>query len=306
MGKILETGAAGFVGSALARILIKRNFDVTLIDNYSTPSNITDIEGVKIKRVDIRDRNLDLYNYDVLFHLAAISGIRRCREKPDEAFDVNVRGTYNLLQTFSGRVIFPSTSAVYGEAKKPVIDESHPATPLSEYGQTKLEAETLVKLHGNYIIFRFSNIYGRGLFNKRTVTDGFIDMALAKKNLEIHGDGRQRRDFVHLNDALTAYWFGMRTSFNGIYNIGGNEPLSINDVAELVIKQYRSIFGYNLTKNYVPQDCGRMWKDFVFSSDKAKRELGYEPSFSVSDEVRSRLNAYAKSGEEAKCLRLNR
>jgi UDP-glucose 4-epimerase len=210
------------------------------------------------------------------------------------AFEVNVRGTYNLLKTLRGRIIFASTSAVYGEATKPEIDEAHAANPLSSYGSTKFRAEKLVELHDDYAVFRFSNIYGYGLMHKRTVTDIFIESALKQQPLVIHGDGRQRRDFVHINDALHAYWQAMNTNYCGIYNIGGNEALSINDIAELVIKQYRNVFGYTLKKQYIPEDCGRRWRDFTYSSEKAKSELGYEPGYSVSDEIRSRFNAYKK------------
>ena len=80
MKKILITGAAGFVGSALAKFLIKRNYDVTLIDNYYLPSNLSSINNIPIQRLDIRDPSLDVSSYQYVFHLAAVSGIRRCEE----------------------------------------------------------------------------------------------------------------------------------------------------------------------------------------------------------------------------------
>lgn len=265
-----------------------------LIDNYSTPSNITEIDGTIIDHRDIRS-SIDLSDYDILFHLAAISGIKTCDANPEEAFDVNVRGTFNLLKTFKGRIIFASTSAVYGEAVHSTITEGHPALPLGTYGKTKLEAERLVKLHDNYLILRFSNIYGHGLSHKHTVADLFVDRALRKEILYVDGDGRQRRDFIHINDALHAYWNAMRSGLSGTYNIGGNEALSINDIAELVIKNYRKVFGYTLETRHLPGDVGRKWKDFIYSSRKAKEELNYEPSYSMGDEIRERLNAHSRS-----------
>ncbi len=293
--RIIISGAAGYVASALARLLIQKGFRVHLIDNYSTPSNITSVENIPIEVADIR-ADLNLSGYEVCFHLAAISGIKRCNENMAEAHDVNVQGTINLLNKLDKncRVIFASTSAVYGEAKSPTIVEDHTTLPLGTYGETKLRGEGFVVGHRNHCILRFTNIYGRGLFNKRTVADSFIDNAVARKPLTIHGDGRQRRDFVHLNDVLVAYWLAMKSEFNSTYNIGGNEALSINDIAELVIKQYRNIFGYTISKKYVEADCGRQWHDFIYSSYKAKNELSYEPSFSVNDEIRERLNAEAK------------
>lgn len=289
--KILITGAAGYVASTLARLLIQKNYECKLIDNYYVPSNIIDIENVHIDKIDIRDLQ-DISMYDIVFHLAAVSGINVCNDNEALAFDVNVKGTYNLLKTLKGKIIFASTSAVYGEAHHHTITENHEVTPLGAYGRTKLEAEKLIQLNPRYTILRFSNIYGHGILHKRTVTDGFIDMALDEKPLKIHGDGKQRRDFVHINDVLRAYWQAMRTTLNGTYNIGGNEALSVNDIAELVIKQYRNIFGYTIEKRYIKlARKGREWHDFTYSSVKARDELGYEPSYSVSDEIRERMNA---------------
>lgn len=291
---MLITGAAGYVGSYLASKLIFKNHDVTLIDNYFKPSNIKEINNVPIEHKDIRDLT-DLSEYDVIFHLAAISGIKECEEKKEEATDVNVRGTFNILKTCKGRIVFASSSAVYGQAEESEIDETHPVIPRSHYGTTKLEAEQLVKLHNNYCILRFSNIYGMGQFCKRTVADLFVEMALKKENLIIHGDGRQRRDFIHINDAVRSYLLAIRLDTNGTYNIGGNEALSINDIAELVIKNYREIFGYTLEKKYILIDCGILWKDFIYSCKLAKDELRYEPTYTVDDEVRERFNAHSRA-----------
>ncbi len=293
MTKILITGAAGYVGSALARMLIQKNFDVWLIDNYSTPSNITEIEGVRIEKKDIRDGSLNLSHIDVLFHLAAISGIKRCDKDPQAAIDVNTRSILNLLKNFKGKIIFPSTSAVYGQCQYSPIDEKHFLNPRSLYGSTKLEAEFLIQKNiENFVIFRFSNIYGRGIFNKRTVIDNFIDLSLQRKSLEIHGDGKQKRDFVHLNDTLSAYWIAMRSEIGGIFNVGGNQALSINDIAELVVKSYRKVFGYSLGISHIATDCGMKWKDFEYSSKLIKNNLNHEPSYSIGDEIRERFIAY--------------
>jgi len=291
--KICITGSAGYVASWLAQALIKKNHEVTLIDNYRTPSHLILIENIPIGKVDIRDIT-DLSKFDVLFHLAGVSGIKECEDNKDEAFDINVRGTFNLLKTFKGRIIFASTSAVYGEAKEPEIDESHPTVPRSWYGQNKFDAENIVKLHSNYCILRFSNIFGKGYICKRTVADLFIENALKKESIQIHGDGKQRRDFVHLNDAIRAYLLAMKSDINGIFNIGGNEALNINEIAELTAKTYRKLFDGNISIEHIPIDCGILWKDFIYSSLKAKTILGYEPMYSISDEISERLTTYAK------------
>lgn len=295
----LITGAAGYVGSALARLLIQQNYSVRLIDNYMIPSNLKDIDGISIERRDIRDEDLDIGNIEVCFNLAALSGINLCEKDFDTAYDINTRGIFNLLKQLpnSCRFIQASSSAVYGEAKNIQIDEKHPLSPLSRYGFTKFKAEEVVSLHENYTILRFSNIYGRGVFNKkRTVIDGFIEQAIAGETLEIHGDGRQRRDFVHIRDAIRAYYLAMKTELSEIFNIGGNEALSINDITELVRKQYRNVTGYGIKTKYIKESCGRKWKDFEYSSEKARYILGYEPCETVGDEIRERFLVNQKKG----------
>jgi UDP-glucose 4-epimerase len=296
--RILISGAAGYIASWLARNLIKQNHEVTLWDNYRIPSNLTEIENVKIEKRDIRD-SCDVSEFDVIFHLGAVSGINDCEENKEEAYDINVRGTFNLLKTCQGRFLFPSTSAVYGIADASEIDETHPTLPRSFYGQNKLDAENMVKLHHSYGILRFSNIYGKGYTCKRTVADCFIENALNGSPLMIHGDGKQRRDFVHINDVIRSYILVMQSDINGIYNIGGNEALSINEIADLVKNNYRKIFGDEVIIKRIPIDCGMLWKDFNYLSKLAKDVLRYEANYTISDEIRSRLIAYKKS--EKRC-----
>ena len=293
MNRILITGAAGYIGSALAKFLIKRNIDVTLIDNYYLPSNIQSIDGVEIQRIDIRD-DWHWDEFDIIFHLAGVVGISSCEERSDEAFNVNVKGTFNLLKKCKGRFIFASSSAVYGQATEPEITEETCMAPRSVYGANKAYAENIVQLHTNYCILRFSNIYGKALTCKRTVADCFIENALARKDLLIHGDGKQRRDFVHINDVIKSYWCAMNSEYCGILNIGGNECLNINEIAKLVVDDYRELFGFEPNVKHIPIDCGVVWKDFYYLSKQAKNLISYEPQYSIKDEIRRRLNAHAK------------
>ena len=163
----------------------------------------------------------------------------------------------------------------------------------------KLIAEDIVKMHDQYVILRFSNIYGHGLTHKRTVADLFIEKAIKNEPLQITGDGRQRRDFLHIYDAVRAYWSCIKYGHDCICNVGGNEALSINDIATLVEKTYLKVVGSKLPDRvYVEANKDRDWKDFVYSSQLAKGVLNYEPMCSISDEVRERINAYTRKNEK--------
>lgn len=295
MGKIMITGAAGYIGSSLAQFLIKHKFEVVLIDNYYKPSKITAVEGVLIQNQDIRDPSLNLSGFDVLFHLAAVSGIKTCEDDKEEAFDINVKGTFNLLKTFKGRTIFASTSAVYGQADEPTIHEESHISPRNHYGATKLQGEELVKLTNNYCILRFSNIYGKAMSLKRTVCDLFIENALKQEPLIIYGTGRQRRDFVHFRDVIKSYWNSMNSELNEILNIGGNQELNINDVASMVCECYRKNFGYIPQIKKVPMDGGPVWRDFTYDTNRAKIAINYKPQHCMEDEIVNRIAAHRKS-----------
>jgi UDP-glucose 4-epimerase len=296
--KIIITGAAGYVGSYLASRLIRAGHNCTLIDNFYIPSNLTHVCDVPIQHLDIRTP-AHLQEFDVMFHLAAISGIKQCEDNVADAHDVNTRGTFNLLKTFKGKIIFASTSAVYGEASQPIIDELHPAAPVMFYGSSKLYAENIVRLHDKYCILRFSNIYGYGMNCKKTVIDLFLENAINKKIVDIHGDGKQRRDFVHIQDVVRAYICAMNNDLSGTFNVGGNEALSVNEIFELISKSVKRTIGHSPEKKYVGSDCGRIWKDFTYSSELAKEMLKYEPLYSVKDEIIERVNIYQK--RVAKC-----
>jgi len=300
MGKILITGAAGYVGSYLAYSLPKD--ELVLIDNYSKPSPIVTINGIKIKHLDIRDKfdvRLMLDGVSTVVHLASMSGIKKCKDDPT-SFASNVVGTKNLtdaaIKKGVKKFIFASTSAVYGSTKDYLMSEEHSKDPVTEYGKQKLEAESYIKEIKNHIIYRKSNVYGKGLLVKTTVIDNFIQKALTSEPIEIQGDGKQTRDFIHINDTINAYKIALRTTRYGTYNIGsGKDALSIQDIANIVNENCHQVLGYRVPLVKTPKREDRDWKDFVYSTKKAKDTLNFESTYHVLDEVRNRLNARKKA-----------
>ena len=291
--KILITGAAGYVGSVLAKQF--QSQELLLVDNYSsTDSDRPKILGVgqhEIINADISDRDVaeDITkNIDVIYHLAAVSGIPRC-EQNLASYLSNVVGTAYLGMCAEindvKKIIFASTSAVYGESQVYNITETHRIKPRSRYGWQKYAAETvLTSLKIPVIIFRKSNIFGDGYFHKQVAVDVFIDKVKAGEDITIHGKGTQRRDYVHLDDVVDAYVQAIYWD-SGVYNIGGNDNLSVNELADLII----SLGKGKSKKVYQEQrETERLIKNFNYDCSRAK-SMGYHPKKRVEDEVRRRL-----------------
>ena len=294
--KILITGAAGYIGSALAQKF--ENHNLLLIDNYSAHKDgrphLLNVGKNEIVHADIADEEVckDItLGIDVIYHLASISGIVNCENI--ESYRSNIVGT-----TFLGlwaekrevkKIIFASTSAVYGESQSIQINESHRIKPRCRYGWEKYICEMILQsLKIPCVIFRMSNVFGEGLYHKQTAVDTFIDKALNDLDIPISGSGEQRRDYVHIDDVVNAYLQALYWD-SGIYNIGGNDNLSINELADLIINEANKSYGKNIKKIYnLTADTGRLLKRFNYDYSKAK-SFGYNPKGKIIDEVKKRL-----------------
>jgi UDP-glucose 4-epimerase len=287
--KICITGAGGYIGSKLAERL--KDYELVLVDNFSAIQTIRCIYGKKVQEFDISDFYSDwsfLENVDILYHLAAVSGIKACEN--EQAYYSNVIGTDNLAQKAIAyrvkKIIFASSMAVYGNQNS--ITEETPVDILNEYARHKLEGEIILSRSlVPTVIFRKSNIYGRGFFTKNTVLDLFIKKALAKEDIIIDGQGLQCRNFVHLDDVVNVYIQAIDWEPR-IYNIGGEDTISISDLADKVIKVAKEN-GVNINKFCSSVSCGVECKDLDFNYDKAKSK-GYSPKRRVDEEIRERLS----------------
>lgn len=290
--KILITGAAGYVGSALAKRLETQ--DLLLIDNYSAKEEwrpyLLSVGKHEIINGDILDREVckDItQGIDVIYHLAAVSGINNCEDI--FSCESNLIGTINLGIWAEKRgvkkIIFASTSAVYGESQAPLITEEHKIKPRFRYGWQKYICELFLQtLRIPCVILRKSNIYGQGLYHKNTAVDNFIDKAIKGEDFTITGKGLQRRDYIHIEDVVNAY---IQATYwdSGIYNIGGKDNLSINELADLII----GISGKNIRKIYNEKaESGAILKKFTYDYSKAKVR-GYNPQKTIKDEAITRF-----------------
>ncbi|HDR6190685.1 TPA: NAD-dependent epimerase/dehydratase family protein [Bacillus anthracis] len=255
--KCLITGGAGFIGSHLAEELVGRGYNVTIVDNFYKGKNKYHDELMKEIRVipiSVVDKNsiYELVNqHDVVFHLAAILGVKTTMEKSIELIETNFDGTRNILQAAlkgKKKVVFASTSEVYGKAKPPFSEEGdrlYGATSKIRwsYAICKTLEETLClgyALEGLPVtIVRYFNIYGPRAKDGpyAGVIPRFISAALQGEDILVYGDGEQTRCFTYVSDAVEATIRAMDEKVNGeIINIGSENEKSIKEVAEVIKK----------------------------------------------------------------------
>ena len=249
--KFAVTGGAGFVGNNVVRLLVSLGYDVSVIDNLHAGKveNLQDVlERIEFHNVDIRDvKKLEnvLKDVDGIFHQAALTVVQESFTKQDEYFDVNVHGTENILQIakkYDIKVVYASSSSIYGDSKKIPIDETHPRNPINPYGKTKLQDEILSEKYskeGTRIIgLRYFNIFGKGQTGSYAgVIAQFLRQIAQTSDLKIFGDGTQVRDFIHITDVAKANLTAMQNEVkSGFFNIGTGIPTSIKNLADIMIE----------------------------------------------------------------------
>ncbi|MFD1427550.1 NAD-dependent epimerase/dehydratase family protein [Kroppenstedtia sanguinis] len=239
---ILITGAAGYIGSKLIDLLAKKEIPMRAIDNfrvYPPPP----INGVTIQPLDLTqadDVKKMVKGIDTIIHLGAISDISQCETHAKDAILINLLSLKYLVREAvrAGvkKIIFPSTFAVYDPQQKEITEQTL-LNPSNFYGQLKKWAEELLlkeQVHLDVVIFRQSNVYGKGWVSKKTVVESFCKSFLENQPITINGSGQQTRNFIHVDDVVWAYYQGLSPSIRGIYNLGGKDTLSIWELAHLV------------------------------------------------------------------------
>jgi nucleoside-diphosphate-sugar epimerase len=250
------TGGAGFIGSHLVKVLVEHGHDVTVFDNVSrgTASNLDVVEDrIRFVRGDIRNRDeLDdaIDDPDIVYHLAAINGTKNFYERTYEVLDTNLIGVRNVVEIAADRgvdrLVFASSSEVYGYPDELPTPEDHtlqimdPENPRFSYAGSKIVGEQYVINGGeragyDYTVCRPHNVYG-GAMGYDHVIPEFVERLVTDEPFTIYGDGEQTRSFCYITDAVEAF---RKAGFepggaNGVFNVGTQEEVSINELAELL------------------------------------------------------------------------
>ena len=249
--KFVITGGAGFIGSHIAKHLVEKNHDVIVVDNLSRGrlENLSKIkEQIEFKKMDILDFDSlkkVIFNSDGIFHQAALTSVPESFTQKEKYHNVNVKGTENifkLAKEFGKKVVYASSSSIYGNTTTIPIQENFEKNPINPYGITKLDDEKLAKkfhdLGLSVIGLRYFNVYGIGQTNDYAgVITKFIDQINLNKSPIIFGDGTHTRDFISVEDIAKANLLSMESNTDfSFLNIGTGISTSIKELAELMIE----------------------------------------------------------------------
>ncbi len=296
--KSIITGGAGFIGSNLADHLVNIGHKVVVLDNFVSgkKSNLSHLKkkDLKIIKIDISSsKNLEKYfkGTDYVFHLAALAQIIPSIKYPKRYFKNNVTGTIKVLEAAKKvkikKLIYAASSSCYGDTKKFPTSEKEKIDLQNPYAETKFIGEEMVMRYASLfkmpnISFRFFNVYGPRLNisgQYSAVIGTFLSQTKRNKKLTIVGNGKQTRDFIHVDDLANAFIKTIKsTKVNKIYNLGSGQKTSINTLAK--------IFG-GKTK-FIPIRPGEP-KNSLADISKIKKEINWKPKISIEQGIKKLL-----------------
>jgi len=309
--RITITGGAGFIGHHLANKLRQKGHEVTVLDNFSHSCGALQTAIYSDVRYyqDIAPR---IKNSDLVFHLAAEINVDKSIANPEETYDVNVKGTLNVLEAcrqFKKPLIFASSSEVYGSAQTDKISESHPLDAQSPYAASKVAGERLCyaywKTYGLPVkIIRNFNTFGpwqhsgdfikpRGGASYGSVIAIFTARVLRGLPPIIFGDGRQERDYMYIDDCVNAYELMMeKGEFGKPVNFGSGEAVSVNQIAKEVLEACDS----KLEPVHTTERAGEVQR--LCADIKTATGLGFEPNLTFTEGIRAYVEWFKENYAE--------
>lgn len=306
--RAIVTGGAGFIGSHLANELVRRGYHVTILDDLSTGKreNIaalldsTDSSNADFIKGSITDLHLlqEVFcGADFIFHQAALPSVPRSVKNPLASHEINLTGTLNVLLAARDsdvrKVVYASSSSVYGDTPTLPKREDMPPNPQSPYAVSKVAGEYYCQVFQEIYelstaCLRYFNVYGPGQdpnSQYAAVIPRFITSVSQGKAPVIFGDGEQSRDFTFVRDVVEANILAAETEASGVFNIGKGERTSINQLAEIIIE----FAGNNVVPNHEEPRAGDV-KHSLADISRA-RTFGYNPKYSLKEGLRETINS---------------
>ena len=307
--KSLVTGGAGFIGSNLVRALLERGNDVRVLDNYSTGSR-DNLAGLDVEVIEGELRSYErvhnaVRGVDVVYHLGALGSVPRSVQDPLTSSAVNIEGTLNVLLAARdegvGRVVFSSSSSVYGSREDLPVSELMAPDPISPYGVAKLAAErycvsfTRVYEALETVVLRYFNVFGprQSPYSQyAAVVPLFITALASEEAITVFGDGEQSRDFTYVDNVVDATLRAAEADgvSGRIFNIAAGSPASVNAVAATIGR----ILGKDVRTAHAPQRPGDIrdsWADVT----AARTLLGWEPRVGLEEGLRATVESLGVS-----------
>ncbi len=316
--KVLVIGGAGFIGSYVVAELLKENVsEVVVYDNFARGKKEYLIESLKdprcklfpiggdIREIDILNKAMEGMDYVV--SLAAM-WLLHCKDFPRTAFDVNISGTFNILEACVKnnikKLIWSSSASVYGDAVELPMTESHPFNNKNFYGATKIAGEAMATAfndrYGLQIIgLRYMNVYGPHQDQTAAYT-GVVPIMLNKIEANeaptINGDGSQAYDFIYVEDVARCNVDALKseTPF-GFYNVGTEIQTSIKELCDTILKLKNSDLMVNY-KPYSADDARALVQNRIGSKEKAEKELGFHYKYSLIDGLQKLIDWRIETG----------
>ena len=300
--KFVVVGGAGLIGSHTVDKLLKEDVkEVLIYDNFLRGSRENLTEALKDARVKIYDVGGDIMQTDILqsafegahgvFHLAAL-WLLQCHEYPRSAFDVNVRGTFNVMEACiaSGvqRLVYSSSASVYGDAVREPMDEEHPFNNQNFYGATKICGEAMLRAFYhryklNFVGLRYMNVYGprqdyHGAYI--AVIMKMLDAIDRGQSPTIMGDGSEAFDFVAVEDCGLANVCGMKAdAVDQFYNVGTSKRTTLKQLAEMLVE----LTGCTKPITYSPRSQATLVRNRIGSPKKASSEIGFTSTIDLRE-----------------------
>lgn len=308
--KYLVTGVAGFIGSNLARRVLKDNCKVRGFDNFSTGKrkNLEDLEkqdNFEFIEGDLRNPKAikeAIKNIDIVLHQAAVPSVQRSIENPFFVNDSNINGSLNLLiaakEQGVKKVVYASSSSIYGFDEKLPKKENMPADPISPYSLSKYTGEKYCQIFSEIydvptVCLRYFNVFGPYQdpnSDYSAAIPKFINLMLKDKQPVIFGDGEQSRDFTYVENVVEANILAADSAIRGdVINIACGERVSINKLVQIL----NTILNKEIKPVYKESRAGEV-KHSVADISKARDKIGYEPKYKLAEGLRKTVEWYQK------------